>query len=293
MSLQQYEAFIAAARAGSFKQAAAELGYTQAGVSYMMNALEQEMGTALFVRDRSGVRLTADGESLLPWVKDVCASERALQARLAEVRHVESGSVHVAAFASIAIHWLPGIVERFARDHPRVQLEFSCYENQDAMEEAMWHGDFDCGFVVMHDDMRLHAIPLAQDPIYAVVRPDHPLAHADYFPREALASEPYIKLRDSSYTEYDALFDRHDVSPNVRFEMDNDFAAMGMVAHGLGFSLFPKLIMRSAPFPLAMVEPEIPTHRELAIALRSYGRASMAAKAFVECTRKWVADNEG
>ena len=41
MRNQKYEAFLEAARTGSFKQAASNLGYTQAGVSYLANALEK------------------------------------------------------------------------------------------------------------------------------------------------------------------------------------------------------------------------------------------------------------
>lgn len=76
----KYEAFVLAAETGSFKSTAEQLGYTQAGISYMMSSLESEMGTALFARDHSGVRLTEDGRNLLPWIQDVCTSERALQA---------------------------------------------------------------------------------------------------------------------------------------------------------------------------------------------------------------------
>ena len=52
----KYEAFVLAAETGSFKSTAEQLGYTQAGISYMMSSLESEMGTALFARDHSGVR---------------------------------------------------------------------------------------------------------------------------------------------------------------------------------------------------------------------------------------------
>ena len=285
----KYEAFVLAAQTGSFKSTAEQLGYTQAGISYMMNSLESEMGTALFTRDHSGVRLTEDGRNLLPWIQDVCTSERALQSRLSEVRHLESGTVRVAAFASTAIRWLPGIVDEFMKKHPKVQLEFACFENQESLEEGVLHGDFDCGFVVMPPTEKFFAIPLVQDPIYVALAPHHPLAQEEFFPREALASEPYIKIRNPGYTEFDAVFDRHGVEPNTRFVMDNDFAVMGMVNKGLGFSLFPKLILRKAPFELARIELEIPTHRELGIVMRSWDRASMAAKAFVETVRTWVA----
>ena len=259
MSNQKYEAFVTVAKTGSFKKAAEILGYTQAGVSYMMSSLEQEMGTALFTRDHSGARLTADGRNLLPWIQDVYASEQALQTRLAELKHVGEGSLRVAAFASISVQWLPGIMEAFLRDRPNIEYELVIYESQDEMEAATWRGEFDCCFVILPTTLDFFTIPLARDPLYVVLPPDHPLADAPFFPKESLAVEPYIKVRSSDdRTEFDAVFARHDVEPHVRFVMDNDYAVMGMVNKGFGFSLFPQLVLDNAPFELARVEPEIP-----------------------------------
>ena len=291
MANQKYEAFVTVAKTGSFKKTAEILGYTQAGVSYMMSSLEQEMGTALFTRGHSGARLTADGRNLLPWIQDVCASEHALQTRLDELKHVGEGSLRVAAFASIAVQWLPGIMDVFLHDRPNIEYELVIYESQDEMEAATWRGEFDCCFVILPATLDFFTIPLARDPLYAVLPPEHPLADAPFFPKEALANEPYIKVRSSDdLTEFDSVFAKHDVEPNVRYVMDNDYAVMGMVSKGFGFSLFPQLVLESAPFDLALVELETPTHRELAIAVRSYSRASMATKAFIECVRKWVSE---
>ncbi len=291
MANQKYEAFVTVAKTGSFKKTAEILGYTQAGVSYMMSSLEQEMGTALFTRGHSGARLTADGRNLLPWIQDVCASEHALQTRLDELKHVGEGSLRVAAFASIAVQWLPDIMDVFLHDRPNIEYELAIYESQDEMEAATWRAEFDCCFVILPATLDFFTIPLARDPLYAVLPPEHPLADAPFFPKEALATEPYIKVRSSDdLTEFDSVFAKHGVEPNVRYVMDNDYAVMGMVSKGFGFSLFPQLVLESAPFELARVKPEVPAYRELAIAVRSYSRASMATKAFIECVRKWVAE---
>lgn len=293
MANQKYEAFVTVAKTGSFKKTAEVLGYTQAGVSYMMSTLEQEMGTALFTRDHSGARLTADGRNLLPWIQDVVASEHALQTRLDELRNVGEGSLRIAAFASIAVQWLPGIMEMFLRDRPNIEYELVIYESQDDMEAATWRGEFDCCFAILPTTLDFFTIPLTRDPLYVVLPPDHPLANAPFFPKESLAVEPYIKVRSSDdRTEFDAVFARHNVEPNVRFTMDNDYAVMGMVSKGFGYSLFPQLVLDHAPFELARVELEYPTYRELAIAVRSYSRSSMATKAFIECVRRWVAQRD-
>lgn len=292
MANQKYEAFLKVVETGSFKRASEELGYTQAGISYMIAALEKDMGTALFTREHSGVSLTPDGASLLPWVQSVCNSERALQTRLNDMHHLESGTVRIAAFASVAIHWLPGIVKQFLADHPMVDLSISCIEDQTEAEARLLAGDFDCAFLVLPTQANLYSIPLVQDPLYAVVSRDHPLANAAFFPTESLANEPYIEVKGSAHSEFNAVFERHGVKPTRRFVLDNDFAAMGMVSEGLGFSLFAKLMLRSAPFDVAFIEPEIPTHRELAISMRSYDTASIATKAFIECVRNWVGTRE-
>src|ERR671921_1853595 len=59
-------AFEAAARTENFTAAAAELGMTQAAVSYQVKSLEERLGAPLFVREKGRVRLTPLGVRLLP-----------------------------------------------------------------------------------------------------------------------------------------------------------------------------------------------------------------------------------
>lgn len=290
MSNQKYEAFLKVAETGSFKQAAHDLGYTQAGISYLVSALERELAVPLFVRDYGGARLTSDGADVLPWVQKVCNSERQLETHVAELKHLDSGIVRVASFTSTAIQWFPSIAKRFLALHPGIDLQLICIDDEDELEEDVWQGDADCGFFVYPIKHDLHAIGLRKDPLLVVLPPDHPLAHASFVPREALASEPYIRLKSGTSTEMEALFRNNDVEPNIRFTIDSDYAVMSMVSAGLGFSVLPDLILRDAPFPLAIKLPQVETSREIAIATRSPETTSAATRAFVEVTRQWIAD---
>ena len=290
MGNQKYDAFLKVAETGSFKQAAHDLGYTQAGISYLVITLERELDVPLFVRDYGGAHLTSDGADLLPWVQNVCNSERQLEMRLAELKHLESGIVRVAAFTSTAIQWFPGIAKRFLAQHPGIDLQLICVDDEDALEEAVWRGDADCGFFVYPIKHDLHAVPLRKDPLLVVLPPDHPLADAPFVPREALAEEPYIRLESGTSSEMETLFRANDVEPNVRFTIDSDYAVMSMVSAGLGFSVLADLILRDAPFTLAVKQPEVETSREIAIALRSLETASTATRAFLDATQAWIAD---
>ena len=61
MESKKLEALLMAVDLGSFTKAAEVLGYTQSGLTHMMNSLEKEVGFTLLERGRSGVRLTAAG----------------------------------------------------------------------------------------------------------------------------------------------------------------------------------------------------------------------------------------
>ena len=71
--LKGIDVFVCVAETGSFKAAAEELGYTQAGISYLVNALEKELGLTLFLREYGGVHLTTEGREVLGLVQAINA----------------------------------------------------------------------------------------------------------------------------------------------------------------------------------------------------------------------------
>ena len=79
MTASKYAIFAKAVELGSFTNAAKALGCTQSGVSHAINALEDELGLKLILRSRAGLRLTADGERILPAVKAVLAASKELK----------------------------------------------------------------------------------------------------------------------------------------------------------------------------------------------------------------------
>ena len=78
MDLDAVRTFVAAADAGQFSEAAAELSVTQQAVSKRVAALEKDLGVRLFARTARGARLTSDGLALLPHARELLhAEERA------------------------------------------------------------------------------------------------------------------------------------------------------------------------------------------------------------------------
>lgn len=79
MDSKKVSALLTAIDRGSLTAAAAELGYTQSGLTHMMNSLEDELGVSLLIRSKGGVRLSPTGQELLPKLKGFADAAAALE----------------------------------------------------------------------------------------------------------------------------------------------------------------------------------------------------------------------
>jgi LysR family glycine cleavage system transcriptional activator len=122
--LAAVRAFEAAARHGSFTKAAAELGMTQAAVSYQVKLLEDRVGAPLFLRLPKKVVLSEAGKRLAPPVSE--AFQR-LEAAFAAMRETSDSVLSITAIMSFATNWLVPRLGSFQLAHPgiAVRLETS------------------------------------------------------------------------------------------------------------------------------------------------------------------------
>jgi LysR family glycine cleavage system transcriptional activator len=117
--LPAVRAFEAAARHGSFTKAAAELGMTQAAVSYQVKLLEDRVGAPLFLRQARRVVLSEAGRRLAPPVSE--AFQR-LQAAFAGLRETNEKVLSVTVIQSFATNWLVPRLGTFQMAHPDIAV---------------------------------------------------------------------------------------------------------------------------------------------------------------------------
>lgn len=285
------EVFLKVVETGSFKAAAKELGYTQAGISYIVSAMEEETGIRLFIRMREGVRLTAEGEALLYHIRQIRNSERLFSEKLSEIKNLETGCVRVRIFNSVSVSWLPGILKGFSRKYPGIDVRPLYCENDLEAERLVYEQDADCGFFVTPLHTGLETVFLKETPLMAVLSPEHPLAREERFPLEELCRQPYIRTAYADDLYLDELFRRAGDTPQPRFTIDNDYAALAMAAQGLGYCIFPEMNLRNAAFPLCCLPFEPPVTLKIHLGARSMAHSSRAARAFMDYAADWVKEN--
>jgi LysR family glycine cleavage system transcriptional activator len=160
--LSAIRAFEAAARHASFTKAAAELGMTQAAVSYQIKVLEDRVGARLFLRQPRQVVLTEAGQRLAPAVTE--AFELIGEA-FAAARIGAQGTLAISTVATFATNWLAQRLGAFHLAHPSlaVRLDMSPRFVDFAREEidvAIRAGDGNWPGLAAHMLMRTAFTPM-------------------------------------------------------------------------------------------------------------------------------------
>ena len=121
--LRALTAFEAAARLGSFRLAAGELGITRSAVSHQVKALEQRLGVQLFRRDARRAELTQVGQTYYPPIREafdqIEIQTRALRPPAAD------NELTVQVYVTVALKWLIPRLHDFERRYPDMKVRLS------------------------------------------------------------------------------------------------------------------------------------------------------------------------
>lgn len=124
MRLRNLNTFVKVARLGSFHAAAQQLHTTQPGISARINALEEELGVQLFVRDKSGTRLSPKGVQLLPYAEKILAISHEMKEQLGDDQ-LQKGNVRIGIADTLAHLWLARLMEHWQEQHPLISFELT------------------------------------------------------------------------------------------------------------------------------------------------------------------------
>ena len=281
METARCRAFLAAAETGSFSKAAEALSYTPSGVNQLVTALEKELGFPVFRRNTKGVTLTENGEMLLPAVREFLRQEDRIFELSAEMNGLLIGSVTIAAYSSIATHWLPAVISAFQQDYPQIRIRLMEGIWQ---EVSKWLDDraADIGFLSYQEGMPYEWIPLAEDPMLALLPKDHPLAGAEAYPLKECANDRFIMPALGCDDDVTALFAKNGIVPNVQFTTLESFSVMSMVEQGLGMSVMNELITEKRICDVVKLPLDPPSQITLGIALHSKADISPAVRMFLK-----------
>jgi len=282
---------LTAAELGSFTRAAQRLGLTQSGLTHMMNGLEKEVGFPLLLRDRSGVRLTAAGERLLPAAQELLQAGRRLESAIAVQASLKRENIRVAAYSSICMHWLPTIVQQFRWDFPDVSVDIRM-GSVDEMYHWLQEGKVDLSFASRQDHRGQYRwVPLWDDPLLAILPIGYPVEHKDRFPVSGFDGKEFLMPSLGFDQDILSVFEEYGVRPDIRNNTSvEDAAIVSMVEHGLGVSILSELVLEGLRMNVQTLPLDPPAYRPIGIAVASREDTAAVVQQFIAYSRRIVGE---
>ncbi|WP_265444469.1 LysR family transcriptional regulator [Flexivirga meconopsidis] len=261
---------------GSFTAAAASLGYSQPAISQMVRRLEERTGTVLVERLGRNVRLTEAGSVLARHAVPVLSALDAAESEVAAIAGLRAGRVRLMAFPSSSSTLVPRALALVKERFPDVHVSFTEAEPPESLA-ALRSGECDVAVAFAYEGTDLArgeedldafvTRKLLDDEVRLAVPVDHELAKSKKVKLADLAQEPWIAGCPRCRGHLLSLAGRAGFTPDVAFETEDYVAVMGLVAEGLGVSLIPDLIRRSASNPGIKTLPIDPASRRAVYAV--------------------------
>lgn len=283
MDIEKLKALKVIVETGSITRAAERLGYSQPGLTGMLNRLEQEIGYPVLQRGSGGVSLTESGEALMPHVERILRDSRALEQAIADHRPEERRILRIGSYTSISRNWLPPVLKGFGAQFPDVQLtvkDGSCMD----IEQWLMEGTIDVGLLSNCFSAPLEFLPLLQDPYYAVLPPEE--KPGETFDISAFNGRTFFVPSNGVDTEVLRILERSGVTPRFSLIATEDSAVIKMVEQGLGCSLLSELILRGSTDHVSLVPVDPPAFREVGAAVRSPKKAGPVLRSFLRYIRR-------
>ena len=182
MDAKKLEILMTAVDLGSFSKASEVVGYTQSGLTHLVNSLEREIGFPLIMRSHNGVSLTEQGKELVPDIRQFLQANASLENRIQAMAKQQGETIRIAAYASMAMFWLPEILYRFRRICPKVDVDLRMVDHALEPFELLQEGKTDVIFASRQSSESSEWMPLYDELLYAILPKNYPLNGRTLFP---------------------------------------------------------------------------------------------------------------
>jgi len=296
MTLQQLTYFLAAAEHGSFTAAADALRLARPSVSEQIAHLEAELGVALFVRTGRRLELTDAGRLLRPEAERTLAAASDASDVVRRARTLTGGTASLGTFSTAHHLLLPGLVEDFARRHPRVAIRV-VGENSTQLADAVRAGRLEAGLVALpidDDGLEVGAAVAQFEVVYASTKAEAltgPMTIEQLAQSVLVLPEARWGDEDPTRRQLAERAQRAGITIRPRIEVQHANAALELAARGIGDTLVTRALIDTLGYGdrLASMPLDPPLHEAFAFVRRRNSRPSPATRALMTLAQHHLA----
>jgi len=241
--------FVTIADAGSFSNAALQLGVAQSALSHHVSQMEARLGVGLFSRSSKGVELTESGSRFLNHAHAILAAVDAATNDVRDDAKEPGGQVRIGATLTVAPMLIEPLMARLSETAPRVSLRIE-ERLSPQLVQAVANGELDIAVCFnAGDDRRIDGIPLFEEDICLVGVPELVGDTADAISLEEALSFPLLLPGRDHILR--GMIDRVALFRNRPIEVRHECLSLHALSAGLRLGLGATLISQFSALPLS------------------------------------------
>lgn len=284
----KYRAFIKVVELGSITAAAKELGYSQPGVSHMLDTLEHDMGFPLLIRNKEKIVPTEDGKRILECCYQIIQQEDNLNDVKESILNLIAGNLTISAQNSMLVHFIPKVTSNFLNAYSSITIKIEERHYEDS-QTALLNGSTDIAFMAECKTKGIEFYKLFKDPLCLLVPADHPFASADKVTVSMLNGCDFIMPTENWDSRVKIALRKSSVKPNIKHYVASDTAGISMVNEKLGVYILSKLQTSNLPPNVVVKYFEEDLSRTMGFAVRSMKNITPSLNEYIK-TAKAVAE---
>ena len=225
-----------------FTKTADALFVSPSTLSRVIQRLEDECGSALFVRDNRRVRLTAAGQTMLAFSKQVLSDWQRVKGELDQRNQLLRGELSVYCSVTASQSHLPGILDQFRHRYPQIEIKLSTGDPALSVQKVL-DGEADMAIAIHTPDFpaELKFQALDEIPLLLIAPKDtqlSQLSQVDWRDHSVVLPESGPSKRIVHH-----WFAEQGIRPRVYATVGGNEAIVSMVALGCGLGIVPQVVL--------------------------------------------------
>lgn len=259
----------------SFSKAATNLFISQPALSAAIKKIENRLGSPIFDRSTTPIRLTPSGEKYIQYIEQLLEMEQELEQDLNDLNQLKSGHLVLGGSNLFSSYILPPLIAAYKKKYPQVEVKL-IEANTKALEKKLFEGELDLVLDNYHfsDEVYNHHFFQEEHLLLAVpvsfqsniqlsklninglqltannIRENiHLKKECPLVPLETFYEDPFLLLRSGNDTRErsDILLKNASITPNIVLKLDQQVTAYHIACYGMGATFVTDTLIKQVP----------------------------------------------
>lgn len=291
MLIRHLKFFVTLAEEQHFGRAALLCNVTQSTLSHAIRKLEDDLNVVLVARGHRFVSLTAEGEKVLRWGRQIMSDYGSMQNDLTGDRKGLTGTLRLGVIPA-AMPAVSFLSEQFTARHPLISIEVRSMTSQ-AIQRGLENFEIDGGLSYLENEPleNVHCVPLYRERYMFACRQDHPFADREAVAWADTIGQPLCLLTGDMQNRriLDSVAKRAGVELRPRVVCNSFLGVASHLRNGLWCAIVPHTFafVFGETRDLVLREMVKPSHRQLiGLVLSNRLPQSPMAAALYDCAGK-------